>query len=90
MVLHSNGRLLALPANIRLWWQGLAVTNTNAATIMNTKTKLIITLLIMTNDNTFNNFTYYDFTCIDNTYNNFACNDNTYNDFAYNENTHNI
>jgi hypothetical protein len=28
--LHSNGRLLALPANIRLRWKGMAVANTLA------------------------------------------------------------
>jgi len=27
---HSNGRLVTLPTNIRLWWHGIAVTNTLA------------------------------------------------------------
>jgi hypothetical protein len=29
-LLHSKGRLLALPANIRLWWKGMTVANTLA------------------------------------------------------------
>jgi hypothetical protein len=28
--LHSNGRLLALPTNIRLWWELKVVENTSA------------------------------------------------------------
>ncbi len=37
--LHSNGRLLAFPSNLRLGWKGMAVANTvayyNTATIGN-------------------------------------------------------
>jgi hypothetical protein len=41
MVLHSNGRLLALPTNIRLGWQEMALASTLAycvtATVMAVK-----------------------------------------------------
>ncbi len=41
MGLHSNGRLLALPANVRLGWKGRPFTNTlayyNIATITTVK-----------------------------------------------------
>jgi hypothetical protein len=40
MELHFNGRLQALPENIRIWWKLMVVTLTyrNTATIMAVKT----------------------------------------------------
>ncbi len=52
--LHSNSRLLALPANIRLEWKGMAVVNTLAyyvtATIMTVKSFIVMARF----DRTFN------------------------------------
>jgi hypothetical protein len=43
---HSSGSLLALPTNIRLWWQEMAVTNALAysikATITDVKSFIIL------------------------------------------------
>ncbi len=47
MKLHSNGKLLALPTNIRLGWKQMVVANTVAyygtATIMDVKSLIIQT-----------------------------------------------